>query len=64
MKTIKNFQSRLNKVANQDEKKKYIVYIYYNEEDYESHADYCVYEDTLQINGWSMDDTIYGITSD
>ena len=50
----------------EDEKKEIHRLLYYNEEndeDYESDTDYCVDEDTLQINGWSMDDTIYGITT-
>ena len=40
--------------------------MYYNEEDaedYDPDADYCIDEDLLEINGWSMDDTIYGINT-
>ncbi len=50
----------------EDEKKEIHRLLYYNEEndeDYESDADYCIDQDTLEINGWSMDDTIYGITT-
>ena len=48
------------------EKKEIHRLLYYNEEneeDYESDADYCIDQDTLEINGWSMDDTIYGIST-
>jgi len=35
----------------------------YNKENYDSEEEYSLEEDILEANGWSMDDTIYGIDS-
>lgn len=49
-----------------DEKKEIHKLLYHNKEgneEYDKDADYCVDEDVLQMNGWSMDDTIYGFST-
>jgi hypothetical protein len=49
----------------EEEKKEIHRLIYYNDEnekDYDCNAQYCLDIDTLKTNGWSMDETIYGIS--
>ena len=44
-----------------EEKKEIQRLLYCNKEDeYNSEDEYCLDEDLLETNGWSMDDTIYG----
>lgn len=50
---------------NEEEKKEIHRLLYCDDEDeennYNSEEEYCIDEDLLESNGWSMDDTIYGI---
>lgn len=62
---------RYEEIVNEDnyteeEKKEIHKLIYYDDDDdneYDSDEDYCLDEDILEKNDWSMDDTIYGINS-
>ena len=39
-----------------------LLYCQEDDEDYDSEEEYCLDEDLLEQNGWSMDDTIYGFS--